>query len=446
MGTVCPTCAALRRRIAEPEAQLAEALCAGKRQAAPFAKGPPQSQPKQPGRKPGKDYGRKGHRPPPPPTHIDEVHEAPLPAACPDCGGPLDETDIQQQYQVEIPRRPIHRQFNVHVGHCRCCARRVQGRHPLQTSDALGAAAAQLGSDAQAAVVDLNKQAGLSHGKVTQVLHNLFGIDLTRGGSAHTVLRAGRRAEGVFQSLLDRVPTTERANVDETGWRVGGRLAWLHTIVTPDVTAYLIDPTRSGAVAERVLGPGYAGLLGHDGWSVYDRFVQARHQQCLAHLLRRCDELLQTATAGAVLFPRRVKSLLEQALELRDRHQAGQVSDHGAVVACGRLTNRLADLVYPAKRHAANERFAQHLWNHRDELFTFLKYPAIEATNWLAEHAIRFGVILRKVWGGNRTWAGARAQSVLMSFWRTCWQQGRSALDSMSQLLRGQAVLLVQPP
>jgi hypothetical protein len=44
----------------------------------------------------------------------------------------------------------------------------VQGRHPLQTSEALGAAAAQLGPDAQAAVVELNKQSGLSHGKVTR--------------------------------------------------------------------------------------------------------------------------------------------------------------------------------------------------------------------------------------------------------------------------------------
>lgn len=446
MEKPCANCEALRRRVAELEARLAEALRAGKRQAAPFAKGPPKPEPKKPGRKPGPDYGRKGHRPAPPPEHIDEVHEAPLPDACPDCGGRLDETDVQPQYQVEIPRRPIHRQFNIHIGQCRSCARRVQGRHPLQTSDALGAAASQLGPDAQAAVVELNKQAGLSHGKVSQVLHNLFGIDLTRGGSAQTILRAGRRSDEVFQSLLDSLPKSERLNLDETGWRVGGRLAWLHTLVSPAVTVYVVDPTRSGDVAERLLGLDYAGLLGHDGWSVYDRFVQAHHQQCLAHLLRRCDELLQTATGGAVLFPRRVKTLLEQALDLRDRHQAGQVSDHGVLVACGQLSHRLAKLVFPLKVHEANERFAQHLWKHREELFTFLKHPAIEATNWPAEHAIRFGVILRKVWGGNRTWAGARAQAGLMSFWRTCRQQGRSALDSLSQLLRGQLVVLVQPP
>src|SRR5262249_45906023 len=46
----------------------------------------------------------------------------------------------------------------------------------------------------------------------------------------------------------------------------------------------------------------------------------------------------------------------------------------------------------------------------------------------------------------SRTWAGARAQSVLMSVWRTCWQQGRSAVDFLSQLLRGAPVPLALPP
>ena len=100
-------------------------------------------------------------------------------------------------------------------------------------------------------------------------------------------------------------------------------------------------------------------------------------------------------------------------------------------MARGRLENQLSHLVFPPKTNAANERLAQHLWAHRGDLFTFLRQPGLDATNWRAELAIRFGVILRKVWGGNRTWAGARAQSVLMSVWRTCWQQGRSALDEL---------------
>src|SRR6516164_7967662 len=153
-----------------------------------------------------------------------------------------------------------------------------------------------------------------------------------------------------------------------------------------------------------------------------------------------------TATRGAVCFPRRVAELLRAGLDLRDRHAAGEMSRHGLAVAGGRLENQLSDLIFPPKTNAANERPAQHLRAHRDELFTFLRQPGLDATNWRAELAIRFGVILRKVWGGNRTWVGARAQAVLMSVWRTCWQRGRSAIDFLSQLLRGTPVALASPP
>jgi transposase len=449
----CANCQSLQRRVHDLQAenerlrrQLDEATRAGKRQAAPFAKGQPKLNPRKPGRKPGEDYGTKAHRQPPSPEQIDEIHEAPLPKVCPDCGGLLDETHIAQQFQVEISRKPIHRQFNIHVGQCRQCRRRVQGRHPLQTSDALGAAAAQLGPDTQAAVVELNKQGGLSHGKVTRCLESLFGIRLSRGGSVHTILRAAARCEPVYESIRQTVGQSDWVVPDETGWRVGGHPAWLHTLVSPQATAYVIDPTRSGAVAEDILGLDYDGTMIHDGWSPYDQFGDARHQQCLNHLLRRADEMAATATRGAVRFPRRVAELLRAGLDLRDSHAAGEISRHGLAVAHGRLENQLSDLVFPPKTNAANERLAQHLWAHRADLFTFLRQPGLDATNWRAELAIRFGVILRKVWGGNRTWAGARAQSVLMSVWRTCWQQGRSALDFLSQLLRGPPAALALRP
>src|SRR5262249_30149215 len=152
------------------------------------------------------------------------------------------------------------------------------------------------------------------------------------------------------------------------------------------------------------------------------------------------------ATRGAVRFPRRVAELLRAGLDLRDRHAAGEVSRHGLAVARGPLENQLSEPGFPPKTNAANEPLARHLWAHPGGRVTFLRRPGLDATNWRAELAIRFGVILRKVWGGSRTWVGARAQSVLMSVWRTCWQQGRSALEFLSQLLRGAPVSLALPP
>jgi hypothetical protein len=56
----------------------------------------------------------------------------------------------------------------------------------------------------------------------------------------------------------------------------------------------------------------------------------------------RCRVLLETATRGAVRFPRRVQALLRKALALRDLHAAGKLRDHGLAVARGRLAGELA--------------------------------------------------------------------------------------------------------
>lgn len=434
----------LRRRLAELEAlverltaQLEEAQRAKKRQAAPFSKGPPKDPPATPGRRSGPDYGTPpAHRPTPrqPP---DETHDAPLPPRCPDCGGRLVEDRQDRQYQVEIPRRPIVRRFDIHIGHCTRCGRRVQGRHPLQTSDALGAAQSQLGPDAQAAVVDLNKHAGMSHGKIQEHLHTAFGIRLSRGGVCQVLLRAARRGEALYQAMRASVPQAPWIVPDETGWRIGGKSAWLHGFVTPTATVYHIDRRRGYEAAVSVIGAGYAGRLVHDGWSPYDRFLFALHQQCLNHLLTRCKELLAVAVRGATIFPQKVQRLLWDALALRDRRDAEQISPRGLAVAVGHLKARLDRMLVWTKTHPDNERLAKHLDQHRLHLFTFLSTPGLDATNWRAEQAMRAGVVNRKVWGGNRTEAGAHAQAVLMTLLWTARQHGRDTLTLLSHLLRG---------
>src|SRR5579871_2483874 len=110
----------------------------------------------------------------------------------------------------------------------------------------------------------------------------------------------------------------------------------------------------------------------HDGWSPYDQFQDARHQQCLNHLPRRADNMAAAATRGAVRFPRRVAELLRQGLALRDRHAAGEVSAHGLAVARSRLQNALEEAVFPPKSDPVNERLAKHLWHYIDQFFTYL--------------------------------------------------------------------------
>ncbi len=437
----CPGCVAAARRIADLESRIAalEAVVddlrrGGKRQAAPFSKGPPKPDPKKPGRKSGGDYGTHTRRAVPP--QIDQTHDAPLPAACPACGGTnLSPTHTAEQYQTEVPRTVICRKFIVHVGRCRSCGRRVQGRHALQTSDALGAAASQLGPDAQSAAVYLNKVAGMSHGKVAGFFKSLFGLGLSRAGVCQAMLRAGRKARGNHDAIVAHVRRSHRVVPDETGWRIGGHMAWLHAFATPDAVAYHIDRRRGFDAPAKVLGEDFAGTLTHDGWAPYLRFRRARHQTCLAHLLRRCGELLQTATRGAVNFPRQVKALLTGALAVRDDRDAGKISARTVAAKTQDLDTAMNRLLRWTRTHPPNERFAAHLSKNRGHLFTFLRHENVDATNWRAEQALRPAVVNRKVWGGSRTSAGAQAQSALMSVLQTANLRGTDSMGFLSSLL-----------
>ena len=96
--------------------------------------------------------------------------------------------------------------------------------------------------------------------------------------------------------------------------------------------------------------------------------------------------------------------------------------------------------------HAANDTLARHLYGHGEQWFMFLLEPRLPATNWPAEQATRPAVVNRKVWGGNRTEAGAQAQAVLMSVVATCRQHVVSALDYISQSLCGFITSLTTSP
>jgi transposase len=428
--------AELEKRNAALEALLEQRTRDGKRQAAPFSKGSPKPHPAKPGRKPGKDYGTQAFRRLPD-RDPDQIIDVPLPKRCPRCGGRPQEKHVGQQFQVEIPRRALLRRFDVHIGVCACCGQHVHPRHPWQTSDALGAAAVQIGPDAQSLIALLKNKLGLSYGDVTTLMKDAWDIELTRGAAAHIVRRAAERAEPLYAAFKAMIPQRDTVYPDETGWKVGGRLHWLWDFVSDLFTVYVIRPSRGVDVLAEVLGLDYAGRLTHDGWAPYDKLLGAVHQQCLQHPLRRAKEILEQLGAKSARFAVRVKKFILDALGLRDRYRRGILGDHGYAVARGRLEKRLDRLLAVRPRGRACRTFLNHLRKHRDQLLTFLYEDNLEATNWPAEQAIRPAVVNRKVFGGNRTWTGAHALEVLASLFATCRQNAIDALTLLSNLLRG---------
>jgi transposase len=437
----------LKARVAELEEtnkalleRIEEVERAGKRQASPFSKGPPKRKPKRPGRKPGADYGNRASRPVPDPEDVDETHDASFPEVC-ECGGVVEEERIFEQFQEDVrPAQKVVRRFRVHVGCCRRCGRRVQGRHPDQTSDALGAAAVQIGPTALAIATLMQKSYGVSWRRVATFFRRAFSFEVGFATLCRASLRVAERLEPTYCGLVLALRESRIAYADETGWRTGGHKRWLWGFTTLRVTVYVIAASRGGDVVREILGADWAGTLGRDGWAAYvPALPLATFQTCFFHLLRRAHEILKVAKRGAAKFAHAVLRLLKAALDLRARRD--ELSEHGFAVLRGRLEARIDRLLRWKPSYGPNAKFAKHLRNERPHLLTFLRVPEVEPTNWPGEHAMRAGVLARKVSGGTRTDRGSHAHSILTSVLTTAAQQERDSLALLGEAFRARGPL-----
>lgn len=420
--------AARDQRITELEKLLEESRRAGKRQAAPFSKGDAKAEPARSGRKSGKAHGRHGHRMAP--TGADRELEAPAPLVCPHCGGDTELERIAEQYQTDLPDpEPVTTRFKVHVRRCRDCGRRVQGRHLEQTSDALGAAAAQIGPHLKGLAALLHYGMGLSFGRVAALMAR-WGVPVTAGAICQASQTTGKALEPTTRAMKRALADARQVTMDETGWRISGRSAWLWVATSVTVTVFVVADGRGFEEACDLVGADYPGVVVRDGWGPYRRYTQARHQSCAAHLLRRCHEMQQDLPGWARSTPRRVAKLITEALDARDLPKRKR---QAAAVDIGERLDLLLEEVQP---HDANRKLVKHLTNERTALLTFLDLPGVDATNWRGEQAIRPGVVNRKTSGGNRSDRGAETQGRIMSLLRTAHQQGADAVELLVGLAR----------
>ena len=282
-------------------------------------------------------------------------------------------------------------------------------------------------------VLERVAEAGLVRGKTVGIDATTLEANAAMRSIERHVGEAARAAAPAYTELCEQVRNAPVVTPDETGWRVGGEHHWLWVFTTPDTTVYAICPGRGFDDAATVLGTDYAGVLVRDGWAPY-RCYDGLHQTCLNHLLQRCKHLREDHPDNP--WAGEVQAVLQAGLDLRDRCNAGELSEHGMATARGRLNARLARLIDAPPPLDDAERFAAHLANEFPAVFLFLWDPSLDATNWRAEQAIRPAVVIRKVCGGNRTRHGADTQQVLASIVRSARQRGLDLPPLIAALLR----------
>src|SRR5271165_3375332 len=321
----CLGCQQRDRRIAQLEKEnrrlrkhLDETERAQHRQAHPFARDKTSDQPKKPGRP-------KGHkadlRPTPTPEQTDRVIDVPL-DECPTCHVPLYEQGQVVQYQTDLPPIvPIITQFNIETGYCPCCRQYWQGRHPDQTSDAIGATGNTLGPVVLTMAAEMKHRLGVSYRKICDFLQTYCQLKVCPATFIRAEQRLADLARPTYELILEALRQSHVVHADETGWRVGRLNAWLWVFSSKIATVYVIR-TGKGARGHRVphdiLGPDFDGYLVVDGLKTYD-VLEVAKGRCNGHLLRRCHKLRGTVPGKEQPYLKCLSKLLQGAIDLARR-------------------------------------------------------------------------------------------------------------------------------
>lgn len=403
--------AELRRRLAQLEHELQRIHQRGKR---------PRNGHHDP-KGPRADHRRKEHRKhpgfirPEPPPNTDFVEHDVHPQQCSHCGSSdLEPTDqFDDHFVADIPEPKVQWQrFRRHVYRCRCCGQTCQGRGDLELPGS------HIGPRARLLTCYGRAHLGISLGKTQNLLHDFFGLTVSRAGLLGHLRWGGQLFAPVVEELFELLRQSPVVQGDETGWRINGQIAWAWCFRDPRLALYLIDRHRSRDVIVAVLGESFAGTLVSDFYAAYNGLDCAK-QRCLVHLLRELVKLREELPWQSVrAFIQPLIDLFRDAIELgKDREKLGEV---GFDDAYKRIIDRFDDLMLGTQtRHPDCLRIWKRLYKHCDELFTFLDDPQVPADNNGTERDIRSLAAARNDGGTHRTdWSAAafaRIKSVIVT-------------------------------
>ena len=368
---------------------------------------------------------------------------------CPDCSGRLGApSDSFRRTITDLPL-PQLLVFELEVMRywCSRCHRRVHAEPPLPPHQQFG--------PVLAAWIAHQRMLGLSVEKVRVSLLESFGLSISEASILALEAWVAERLGEEYARLRSEVKTAPVVGADETRFRISGQNGWMWVYEHLAATVYQIAPTRGRSAVLEVLA-GYEGVLGHDAWDPYDSITTADHALDPVHVNRWLERaevrhrveprsLLSEAEARFtsaghppmefLRFVDGVRSIYREAiLVVKDREAVPRVERRAAY---RRAMQRMAALLRIDWKDADARRITKELRHRRGMLFTFLRKPGVPYHNNRAENAIRQGVLIRKVSGGRRTWAGARMLERLLTVYRTCRKRGVSFRDRVLTMLAG---------
>lgn len=273
---------------------------------------------------------------------------------------------------------------------------------------------------------------------IRKFLRDVVGVRVSRSYLRKLIVNVSEALESACDELLRALPEQPTLNIDETGHKNCGERFWTWCFKASMYTLFRIDKSRGSQVLLEVLGEEFAGVIGGDYVSAYRKYMRLNEhvqgQFCLAHLIRDVKYLMTLKDAPTRFYGEQIRDALRSLFEVFHEWKdwSPSVYERALDVARERILIAATQRV-PNTAEAQN--MATRFSTHGAQDFQFITTPGIEPTNNLAEHAIRFVVIDRRITQGTRSQSGQQWCERIWTVIATCTQRSIDLLDFLSHSL-----------
>lgn len=352
---------------------------------------------------------------------------------CPCCGGGLTQGSQPARVLQHVELLDIPVEKEEHSSYAQWCPR-CKRTFVAPFADELRKAGL-IGPRLTALVGFLKGACHMSFSTIRKFFRDVIRVPISRGMLRKLVGKVSASLEDPYEALVAMLPKEDRLNVDETGHKENGQRLWTWCFRAYLFTVYKISPSRGSDVLIQTLGEEFRGILGCDYFSAYRKYMgdfDVLLQFCLAHLIRDVKFLAEHPNRKSQAYGKLLVEDLRRLFGVIHRRE-----EYASPETFRRkLEQAREQLVWDATRRCPFTREANNIADrfrdNAESYFRFITEANVEPTNNLAEQAIRFVAIHRRITQGTRSEDGRRWCERIWTVIQTCGQQQRSVFEFLT--------------